>query len=110
MYGGRCRFISLHFVLLSCVLGSRCDLVELTSTASEIQSIKAPGNFSVINVTDLSDQSQQFPRADSDGKTSFSGLVPGTHYLFTFSNGSSTCCQEVQIRERDFSFGMDCGS
>ncbi|XP_061057747.1 receptor-type tyrosine-protein phosphatase eta [Eubalaena glacialis] len=77
---------------------SRCDLVEFTSTASEIQSIKAPGNFSVINVTDLSGQSQQFPRADSDGKTSFSGLVPGTHYLFTFSNGSSTCCQEVQIQ------------
>ncbi|XP_067605100.1 receptor-type tyrosine-protein phosphatase eta isoform X2 [Pseudorca crassidens] len=78
---------------------SRCDLLEFTSTASEIQSsIKAAGNFSVINVTDLSGQSQQFLRADSDGKTSFSGLVPGMHYLFTFSNGSSTCCQEVQIQ------------
>ncbi|XP_059875681.1 receptor-type tyrosine-protein phosphatase eta [Delphinus delphis] len=78
---------------------SRCDLLEFTSTASEIQSsIKAAGNFSVINVTDLSGQSQQFLRADSDGKTSFSGLVPGMHYLFTFSNGSSTCCQEVEIQ------------
>ncbi|XP_029062899.1 receptor-type tyrosine-protein phosphatase eta isoform X2 [Monodon monoceros] len=78
---------------------SRCDLVEFTSTASEIQSpIKAAGNFSVINVTDLSGQSQQFLRADSDGKTSFSGLVPGMRYLFTLSNGSSTCCQEVQIQ------------
>nr|XP_058925552.1 receptor-type tyrosine-protein phosphatase eta [Kogia breviceps] len=77
---------------------SRCDLVEFTPTASEIQSIKAPGNFSVINVTDLSGQSQQFPPADSDGEASFSGLVPGMHYLFTFSNGSSTCCQEVQIQ------------
>ncbi|TEA34055.1 hypothetical protein DBR06_SOUSAS2310165, partial [Sousa chinensis] len=99
VYGGRCHFISLCFLLLSCVLGSRCDLLEFTSTASEIQSsIKAAGNFSVINVTDLSGQSQQFLRADSDGKTSFSGLVPGMHYLFTFSNGSSTCCQEVQIQ------------
>lgn len=106
VYGGRCHFISLCFILLSCVLGSRCDLLEFTSTASEIQpSIKAAGNFSVINVTDLSGQSQQFLRADSDGKTSFSGLVPGMHYLFTFSNGSSTCCQEVQIREWGFSFG-----
>ncbi|XP_060016054.1 receptor-type tyrosine-protein phosphatase eta [Lagenorhynchus albirostris] len=78
---------------------SRCNLLEFTSTASEIQSsIKAAGNFSVINITDLSGQSQQFLRADSDGKTSFSGLVPGMHYLFTFSNGSSTCCQEVQIQ------------
>uniref|UniRef100_A0A8D1JFP0 Receptor-type tyrosine-protein phosphatase eta n=1 Tax=Sus scrofa TaxID=9823 RepID=A0A8D1JFP0_PIG len=74
---------------------SRCDTIGFRPTASEIRSIKAPGNFSVINVTDSSGQVQWLPQAD--GETSFSGLAPGTTYLFTFTNGSSTCCQEMQI-------------
>lgn len=94
-------------VFLSCFLGSRCDTIGFRPTASEIRSIKAPGNFSVINVTDSSGQVQGLPQAD--GETSFSGLAPGTTYLFTFTNGSSTCCQEMQIGERGFSFGLDCG-
>ncbi|XP_057605744.1 receptor-type tyrosine-protein phosphatase eta [Hippopotamus amphibius kiboko] len=101
MYGGRCRFISSR-VCLSCVLGSPCDLIESNATAHEIHFLKVPGNFSVINITYSGGWLRPSDREDvgrfpqGDGKISFSGLDPGTNYSFTFTNGSSTCCQDVQ--------------
>lgn len=103
-----CHFISLHFAFLSCVLGVPCDVDTVTSTTIEILASKAPGNFSLITVTDVSNQNPRDFPVNGNKSISLSGLAPGMNHYIRYSNGSSFCCQ-VWTSEQDFSFGVDCG-
>lgn len=78
-----CRFISLHFVFLSCVLGTGCNSTTFSSIARE--SPWAPAGEDLVTATGMASNGQ-FTLADS--RTS-SPLGPGMHYSLTLSNGSS---------------------
>ncbi|XP_008049284.2 receptor-type tyrosine-protein phosphatase eta [Carlito syrichta] len=71
---------------------------SFTSTTTEIHLTEMPGNFSVTNVTGLSDQFHWNSQSDGDWKNPLGGLAPGTNYSFCFSDGATACCQEVSTR------------
>ncbi|XP_069326670.1 receptor-type tyrosine-protein phosphatase eta [Eulemur rufifrons] len=75
-----------------------CDSLNFSSSATEIHFSQVPENISVVNVTDLSGQILQSSPPDSSGAISLRGLAPGTQYHFSFLNGSSTCCQQVETK------------
>ncbi|XP_027631235.1 receptor-type tyrosine-protein phosphatase eta isoform X2 [Tupaia chinensis] len=75
-------------------------MVKSTSTATEIDLAIESKNFSVINRTTLSGHVLWRPSKVTDEKISFRDLTPGTSYLISFSNGSSTCCLQVQTKPR----------
>ncbi|XP_076970910.1 receptor-type tyrosine-protein phosphatase eta [Tamandua tetradactyla] len=72
-----------------------CGPLRFNTTATEIRFHERPENFSVVNVSSADAQGAWSPVLGDHGNSSFQGLAPGTRYLFSFSNGSSTCCQEV---------------
>ncbi|XP_012500561.1 PREDICTED: receptor-type tyrosine-protein phosphatase eta [Propithecus coquereli] len=75
-----------------------CGPLNFSSSATEIHFTDVPENVSVVNVTDLSGRIHQSSPPDSNGTISLRELEPGTYYHFSFLNGSSTCCQQVQTK------------